>query len=106
MKNSFLWLVLGCSMTLAPLLFAADTGTAADTSTTTPNSEGEHKGFWKQAIEQLNLSEAQKQQIQQIRAKTQPGKDRRQQIMAVLTPDQKQQLIALLKEHHASQAAQ
>ena len=58
----------------------------------------------KQAFEQLDLSNAQKAQIQQIRANTSRGKDRRHQIMAVLTPDQKAKLVSLIKARKAAAA--
>ena len=43
-------------------------------------------------IQQLGLSDAQKAQIEQIRQNTPKGKERREQIMAVLTPEQRAQL--------------
>jgi Spy/CpxP family protein refolding chaperone len=115
MKNSILWLFLGCVITLAPALFAEDDASSktTDNSAVAPSDgnastagQGQHTGFWKQALEQLNLSDGQKQQIKQIVDNSQPGKERRQQIMAVLTPDQKQQLVSLIKEHRAEEAGQ
>ena len=54
---------------------------------------------FKAAMEKLDLTEAQKAQIKQIHATVTDKKERRQQIMAVLTPDQKQKLMEMIKEH-------
>jgi Spy/CpxP family protein refolding chaperone len=54
-------------------------------------------------IQQLGLSDAQKAQIKQIRQNTPKGKGRREQIMAVLTPEQRSRLkedIAAWKAQH------
>lgn len=114
MKKPFLFLTFACAAMSSPLLFAQDAGGANAPSSTAPaDSEGngstgggQHAGKWKAVFEQLALTDTQKQQIKQIRAGTQPGKERRQQIMAVLTPDQKQKLISLLQEYRAGQAGQ
>ena len=45
------------------------------------------------------LTDAQKDRIKQIRATVTDRKERRQQIMAVLTPDQKAKLKELIQEH-------
>jgi Spy/CpxP family protein refolding chaperone len=111
MKKSLLFSFLVSAVALAPVAYAQDA--AGDGSTTAPangadNSGGDagQKGKWRAAFAQLYLSDAQKQQIKQIRASTQPGKERRQQIMAVLTPDQKQKLIAMFKQYHSQQDGQ
>ena len=111
MKNSILFLSFALVIASAPVLFAQDTGSSTS-PTATPadgnrtSGDGQHTGKWKAVFGQLDLTDAQKSQIKQIRANTQPGPDRRQQIMAVLTPDQKQKLISLLKEYQAEQAGQ
>jgi Spy/CpxP family protein refolding chaperone len=114
MKKSLLFLSFALVVASAPVLFAQDDGSTNSSSTTAPSSRGgnsaggngQHAGKWKAVFEQLDLSDTQKAQIKQIRANTQPGKERRQQIMAVLTPDQKQKLVSLLKEYQAEQAGQ
>ena len=58
---------------------------ATDTSGTT-----EHKK--PHFIEQLGLTDAQKEQIKQIRKDTPEGKEREEKIRAVLTPEQQAQL--------------
>jgi Spy/CpxP family protein refolding chaperone len=110
MKTFLLGLVLALSVASTPVLLAQDDGSA--NSSTTPSGGGGNSGDgqraekWKQVLEQLNLTDAQKAQIKQIRANTQPGPERRQQIMAVLKPEQKQKLIAMLKEYRSAQAGQ
>ncbi len=64
---------------------------------------GEKRGKWREAFAQLGLSDAQKEQIKQIRASTSPGRERRQQIMGVLTPDQKEKLRQLIQNYRAQQ---
>ncbi len=90
----------------APTLFAQEAGSTNAPASAAPAGGGERAGKWKAVFEQLDLSEAQKEQIKQIRASTQPGKERRQQIMAVLSPEQKQKLVSLLQEYRAGQAGQ
>jgi Spy/CpxP family protein refolding chaperone len=63
----------------------------------------------KEALAQLNLTENQQAMIRNIRASTSPGKERREQIIAVLTPDQKEklkQMIGTWREKHDAAAAQ
>ncbi len=50
-------------------------------------------------MQQLNLTEDQKAKIKQIRASTQAGPERREQIAAVLTAEQKEKLRELIKQH-------
>ena len=59
----------------------------------------------RQAFQQLNLTDAQMAQIKQIRSTVPAGKERRQQVMAVLTPDQKAKLMEFLKEHRGARQA-
>lgn len=68
-------------------LFTCGTRVNAQDATTAPTGH-QHPRF----MQQLGLSEAQKAQIKQIRQSTPKGKERRQEIMAVLTSDQKAQL--------------
>jgi len=106
MKNSLLLLSLIITLVSAPVLFAQTPGSTNAAAATAPSDNGQRAEKMRAALEQLDLTDAQKQQIKQIRTTTQPGKERRQQIMAVLTPDQKQKLIAMLKDYRAQQAAQ
>jgi Spy/CpxP family protein refolding chaperone len=106
MKNSLLLLSLLITLVSAPVLSAQTAAGTNATSATAPSDNGQRAEKMRAALEQLDLTDAQKQQIKQIRATTQPGKERRQQIMAVLTPDQKQKLIAMLKDYRTQQAAQ
>ena len=99
-----------------PLLCAAfalafSTAVLAQTTTNTPpancanNGEGARYEKLKAALEQLDLTDAQKAQIKQIRETVTDKKDRRRQIFAVLTPDQKQKLLQMIQEHReASQS--
>jgi Spy/CpxP family protein refolding chaperone len=106
MKKPFLFLTFACTALSSPLLFAQDAGSTSSSSEpaqATGSDNGQRTGKWKAILEQLDLSDAQKTQIKQIRANTQPGPDRRHQIMAVLSPDQKQKLISLLKDDQAGQ---
>lgn len=57
-------------------------------------------------MQQLGLSDAQKAQIKQIRQSTPRGKERRQEIMAVLTPEQKAQLKQEIEQRKAQQPQQ
>jgi Spy/CpxP family protein refolding chaperone len=76
----------------------------------TPEQRSQFDGYIQQRkaqhprfLQQLNLIEAQKAQIEQIRKNTPQGKERREQIMAVLTPEQRSQLklnIAAWKSRH------
>jgi Spy/CpxP family protein refolding chaperone len=76
----------------------------------TPEQRSQFNGYieqWKarhpRFLQQLNFSEAQRAQIEQIRQNTPQGRERRQQIMAVLTPEQRSQLkqnIAAWKARH------
>jgi Spy/CpxP family protein refolding chaperone len=109
MRKSLLSLSLVLTLASAPALFAQTSASTNAPSATAPSgdeSNGQRGEKLKALLEQLDLSDAQKQQIQQIRANTQPGKERRQQIMTVLTPDQKQKLISMLQKYRAEQAGQ
>jgi Spy/CpxP family protein refolding chaperone len=108
MKKFILGLIFASSIASAPLLLAQDDGTTNTTSPAPSDGDGgygQKAGKWKEAFAQLDLTDAQKAQIKQIRANTQPGKERRQQIMGVLTPEQKQKLIGMFKDYRSGQAA-
>jgi Spy/CpxP family protein refolding chaperone len=115
MKAHPLFLFLaGATLAISPL----QTVRADDSSTQTDNTgdlsagapstgsqsgaePGERGGKWREAFARLGLSDTQKAQIRQIRASTSPGKERRQQIMAVLTPDQKEKLRQMVQSYKA-----
>jgi Spy/CpxP family protein refolding chaperone len=79
---------------------------AQDATNTTAGSSGAGQGQrmeqWKEAFAKLDLSEAQKQQIEQIRSTVTDRKERREQIMAVLTPEQKRKLMQMIAAHRGS----
>jgi len=103
--------------TLSPLLLClcvvlmaspaiAQTDDSTSPSQTTP-SDGTNTGVdasqrrerIKEAFAQLNLTDEQKQQIKQIRQTVSDKTQRRQQIMAVLTLDQKQKLRQFFQQY-------
>jgi Spy/CpxP family protein refolding chaperone len=103
----FLFLVLSVA-SFATMPAAADDTTApaqtAPSDGSTGNNpaagaQGQRLERLKQALAALDLTDAQKDQIKQIRASTTDRKERRQQIMAVLTPGQKARLMQMIKEH-------
>jgi Spy/CpxP family protein refolding chaperone len=108
MKTSLfsLWLIGG---TLAAL--PLQTAPADDTTSSGPSmpsgastnsgaaASGRRLERFKQAFAQLGLTDAQKEQIKQIRASVTDRKERREQIMNVLTPDQKAKLRELIEAH-------
>jgi Spy/CpxP family protein refolding chaperone len=96
MKTSFLCIALVAFGLVAPVagtLMADDTAAAPATGSSTQEQRIQEL---KAALDQLNLTDAQKAQIKQIRATVSDKKERRQQIMAVLTPDQKAKLRELI----------
>jgi Spy/CpxP family protein refolding chaperone len=108
MKSFFLCLFLvGSVLTTASLRMAvADDATAPATGSTNASSgtapaEGQGERFekLKAALAQLDLSDAQKEQIKQIRATVTDRKERRQEIFAVLTPEQRTKLWQMIQEH-------
>jgi Spy/CpxP family protein refolding chaperone len=85
---------------------AAQTTAPATTSaptTTAPSDEQQARmEKFKAALEKLDLTDAQKTQIQQIRATVTDRRERRQQIMGVLTSEQKEKLKEMIQEHRAA----
>ena len=80
----------------------ADDGTAsgpsASTNGATTGAQAQRIERIKQAFAQLGLTDAQKEQIKQIRASVTDRKERREEILNVLTPDQKAKLRELRQE--------
>jgi len=109
MKTSFLSLLLAsAALTAIP----AQTILAQDNSTSGPTSlsggstnnggtdeQGRRFGPFRRLLAQLDLTEAQKAQIKQIFLTVTDPKERRQEIVAVLTPEQKARLRELIKQH-------
>ena len=84
---------------------SADT-TPSTTGTATPvDTQGQRMEKFKAALEQLGLTDAQKAQIKQIRATVTDRRERRQQIMAVLTSNQKEKLRQMIMDHRDAAAA-
>ena len=82
------------------------TPSTGSTNTGGTCTQGQGKGRLKAALAQLDLSDAQRQQIKQIRSTVTDRKERRQEIMALLTPDQKAKLVAMIQaRRNASQGA-
>ena len=73
--------------------------TTAGGSGAATGSQGQKLERLKEAMAALDLTEAQKEQIKQIRSSTTPGQDRGQQILAVLTPEQKAKLREMIMAH-------
>jgi Spy/CpxP family protein refolding chaperone len=101
MKISFLPLFLiGAALTAIPLQSVLADDTAAPDQTAPADGSGGgghcHKGHFKG----LDLTDAQKAQIKQIRATVTDEKERHQQIWAVFTPEQQAKLKAMHHHHH------
>jgi len=73
--------------------------TGASDGTAPAQGQGQRWQRFKEAMAQLDLTEAQKALIKQIRATVTDKKERRQQVLAVLTPDQKAKLRQLILAH-------
>ena len=112
MKTSLLFLFLIAAFTALPsqMALADDSTTSgqAVSSSGSTNSGGTNAsaGGQRQRLErlkamfaQLGLTDAQKEQIKQIRASVTDRKERREEILNVLTPDQKAKLQELREEH-------
>jgi Spy/CpxP family protein refolding chaperone len=105
---SLLTLVPALMLASLPVILADDNTTSSQTNLaagpndgTETGAQGERGERWKAAFAQLDLTDAQKEQIKQIRATTPKGKERRQQIMAVLTPDQKAKLVQMIQQYRS-----
>jgi Spy/CpxP family protein refolding chaperone len=105
MKTSFFGLILaGAALLVVPLqaVVADDDGTTGQASSSGSTNSGETQAQrierLKQALTELGLTDAQMEQIKQIRASVTDRKERRQEILSVLTPDQKAKLRELIQE--------
>jgi len=76
-------------------------GDSSSSSTAPTDSTGSTPGRHHHLLAQLGLSDEQKAQIKQIFQSTTDRKERRQQIKAILTPEQKMQLRQLIRERRA-----
>jgi Spy/CpxP family protein refolding chaperone len=96
MKTPFLCLLFAVASLVT---VSADSTTTTTPATAAPSATQQQRAEkFKAALEKLNLTDAQKDQIKQIRASVTDRRERRQQIMAVLTPDQKEKLKEMIKE--------
>ena len=87
--------LVALSLATAPFIIKAQAETP-DQPAPAQTTHQHHQGKW----DQLNLTDAQKQQLRQI------GKETHDQIQAVLTSDQQAQLKAAMQNHQAGQAHQ
>jgi Spy/CpxP family protein refolding chaperone len=92
--------LIGSALALLPLQTVLADSTTATTQATSSGCQNGRKEHLKKALASLDLTDAQKEQIKQIRAGGADRKERFEQILAVLTPDQKAKLRELRKEHH------
>ena len=72
---------------------------AAGSTTAPAGDQGARLEKLKAALAQLNLTDDQKARMKDIFTNVPKGPERRQQIMAVLTPDQKEKLRQMIQEH-------
>lgn len=105
--------VLALTLLSSPALFAQDANSGASSpdnsagsGDTSGGGNGQRGEKWREAFAKLDLTDAQKEQVRQIRSSTSPGRERRQQIMAVLTPAQKEQLVAMIRQYRANHSGQ
>ncbi|HEV3272248.1 MAG TPA: hypothetical protein VGZ93_08725 [Candidatus Methylacidiphilales bacterium] len=109
MKISLLSLFLaGAALTAIPLQrVSADDGTTSgqtaspgdSTNSAGNGAQGQRLERFKHVLAQLDLTDAQKAQIRQIRASVTDRKERHRDIRAVLTPEQKVKFRELLREY-------
>jgi len=86
-----------------PVAMLADDDTAPSQTTPAEGSNsgtdaGQRRVNLREILAQLNLTDEQKQQIKQIFQTAPAGPQRRQQLIAVLTPPQKEKLRQLLQQ--------
>jgi Spy/CpxP family protein refolding chaperone len=109
MKHFLLLVISAVSFAATPVA-ADDTAASGQTATssgstssagasTEASSQGQKLERFKQVLATLDLTDAQKEQIKQIRTGTTDRQERHQQIMGILTPDQKAKLLEMIKEH-------
>jgi Spy/CpxP family protein refolding chaperone len=98
---------IGAALTAIPLqtVAADDSATSGQGSSSSGptnsggnDAQGQRFERLKPALAELGLTDAQKEQIQQIRASVTDRKERRQEILSVLTPDQKAKLREVIQE--------
>jgi len=100
MKTLLLPLFFGAILaSLQPATVRADGATATPTPTASEPAEGKAAKMekFKALLAQLDLTDAQKAQVKQILTSEPAGKERREHIKAVLTPDQKAKLKELIQ---------
>jgi Spy/CpxP family protein refolding chaperone len=107
MKTFLLSVFAGVALVGFPLqaVLADDDTTTGQAPPATGAGQGKHAGEFRAMFQQLDLTDAQKAQIKQIRQTMPAGKERRQQIIAVLNPDQKAKLMEMMQAHRGAAGA-
>jgi Spy/CpxP family protein refolding chaperone len=113
MKRLFLPSVLSIMLLASPGLPAVaqtsdddmDLSDSPSSTSTDTTGAAPAPGHHQHLLAQLDLTDAQKAQIKQIVQGTTDKKERRQQIRAILTPDQKIKLRQLIRERRAQRQA-
>jgi Spy/CpxP family protein refolding chaperone len=106
MKRSMLFVAAGAISLLAPIdstvVLAQEPAVSPAPSPTPSVGAGQTRGG---LLRQLDLTEAQRQQIKQIRQSTTDRKERRQAILQVLTPEQRAKLSVLRAQRRAGRSS-
>jgi Spy/CpxP family protein refolding chaperone len=102
MKISLLSLLLGAALIAIPCqTVRSDDDTSSDiSSSSTTGDTHPRRG---KILAELNLTDAQKQQIKQIWSTTTDRKERRRQIWQILTHEQRDKLKELRQEHKSGE---
>jgi Spy/CpxP family protein refolding chaperone len=96
---------VGAALIVLPARIAvADDAPAAGSTIVPAGDKAARMEKMKAALAQLDLTDDQKAKIKDIFTNVPAGKERRQQIVAVLTPDQKEKLKSII--HERREAAQ
>jgi Spy/CpxP family protein refolding chaperone len=110
MKKLVLGLILATALPTLAQTTNATAGSATPSADAGAAAAGDaRREKFKEALAQLNLTDEQKQKIEQIRASTPRGKERRHQMMAVLNPEQKarlKQMFAAWRQTHGAASRQ
>jgi Spy/CpxP family protein refolding chaperone len=102
-----LLLCLCAALMVSPTSAVADDSTppsqtAPSDGTNTGTDASQRRQRFQEIIAQLNLMDEQKQQIRHIRQTVTDQTQRRQQIMAVLTPEQRQKLRQFFQQNRSN----
>lgn len=104
MKNLSPLLLGLCAMLMASpqSVLADDTDATTQTAPADGSNTAQRMERMKEVFAQLDLTPEQKQQIRQIRLTVTDKVQRRQEVMAVLTADQKEKLRQILQQYRAN----